>query len=149
MICNPAGISYFNSKASIGNQYVFLDNKGNGYDGYVSGIATKDNNIFYIGTDENLIKWNRSTNTTAFCDIKDETKQSIFRDKEVTSVLVDNNDHVWATTVDNGIVVTDKNLKLIRHIKNSGNDDPYVLKIKNLRRIALSPSGDVWASGNF
>jgi len=149
MICNPAGISYFNSIAFIGNQFVFLDRNGQGYDGYTAGIATKDNNTFYIGSGESLMKWDRRTNTTVFTDIKDENKQPVFRNKEVTSVLVDHKDHVWATTTDNGIVVTDKNLKLIRHIKNTGNNDPYVLKIKNLRRITLSPSGDVWACGNF
>jgi len=149
MICDAAGIGYFNNNSFIGNQYVFVDNKGNGYDGYISGIATKDNTIFYLGTDKGLVKWNRNTNISSFCDIKDETKQSIFRNHEVTSVLIDKQDHVWATTVNNGIVVTDKDLRLVKHIKNSGANDPFILKIKNLRRIALSPSGDVWACGNF
>ena len=124
MICNPAGVSYFNSNAFIGNQYVFLDNKGKGYDGYISGIATKDNNTFYIGTDNSLIRWNRSTNTTLFSDIKDKTDQPIFRNKEVVSILIDKKERAWATTIDNGIVITDKNLKLIKHITNADNNDP-------------------------
>jgi len=149
MICNPAGISYFNSNAFIGNQYVFLDNKGNGYDGYISGIATKDNNTFYIGTDHSLMRWNRSTNTTVFSDIKDKTGQPIFRNKEVVSILIDKKDRIWATTIDNGVVIADKNFKLIKHITNAGNNDPEIVSIKNPRRIVLSPSGEVWVCGVF
>jgi hypothetical protein len=43
--CQPA-ISYFNSNDFIGSQNVFIDDKGKGYDGYIAGIATKDNNTY-------------------------------------------------------------------------------------------------------
>ncbi|HEV8272230.1 MAG TPA: histidine kinase [Chitinophagaceae bacterium] len=149
MICNPAGINYFNNNAYIGSQNVFLDNKGNGYDNYISGIATKDNNTFYLGTDNSLFRWNRSTNTAIFSDLKDETGQPIFRNKEVVSILLDKKDRVWSSTIDNGIVITDRDLKLVKHITNADNNDPKIVGIKNPRRIALSPSGDVWVCGVF
>jgi ligand-binding sensor domain-containing protein/putative methionine-R-sulfoxide reductase with GAF domain len=147
--CNPNGISYFNTQDFIANQTVFTDNKGNGFDGYIAGIATKDNNTYYIGTAESLLKWNRNTNTTSFSHIKDAGGEPIFKNGEVISLLIDKNDHVWATTLNNGIVVTDKNLKLICHLKYSEKNEPNTIHIKQLRRLVLSPSGnDVWACGS-
>jgi hypothetical protein len=58
-------------------------------------------------------------------------------------------DRVWSSTIDNGIVITDRDLKLVKHITNADNNDPKIVGIKNPRRIALSPSGDVWVCGVF
>ncbi|MEO7983021.1 MAG: two-component regulator propeller domain-containing protein [Bacteroidota bacterium] len=55
--CNPNGISYFNTDDFMGNQNIFADNKGNGYDGYIAGIATKDNNTYYAGTVDGMLEW--------------------------------------------------------------------------------------------
>jgi ligand-binding sensor domain-containing protein/putative methionine-R-sulfoxide reductase with GAF domain len=147
--CTPSGVSYFNSNAIIGNQTVFQDYKGNDYDGDIFGIATKDNNTFYLGTNKGLVKWKRSTNTTTFSNILDETGQSLFQNKEITSVIIDRKNRVWASNMTNGIVVTDENLNLIKHFKYSPGNDRHALKIKSIRRIMISPSGDVWACGNY
>ena len=116
MICNPNGISYFKLDEVVNNQSIFTSADGKGYDGYVAGIATKDNNTYYIGTSNGMLEWNRSTNTTNFLDFKDPGGQSVFKDFESTSVALDENGNIWATVKD-GLIAIDNRKKLIKRFR--------------------------------
>jgi ligand-binding sensor domain-containing protein/putative methionine-R-sulfoxide reductase with GAF domain/anti-sigma regulatory factor (Ser/Thr protein kinase) len=146
LVCNPSGVSYFNTSDFIGSKQVFTDGKGKGFDGYVSGIATADNNTYYIGTSEGMLEWKRNTNTTTFIDYTDEEGKSVFRKQEVFSIVIDKNDRVWAATRLQGIIVLDKKLNLIRHIKNTG-PGRFTIKIDRLSQLMVAPDGNIWACG--
>jgi len=144
--CNPAGISYFNSREIVSNQDVFLDQHGAGYDGYVAGIATTDNQTYYIGTGEGLLEWNRNTNITQFLHFKDKAGLLLPTEQEIISIVIDKREHIWATTMTQGIIVFDKQRKLVRHITNSGNKK-YALKMERANRLVVGPDDYVWACG--
>lgn len=144
--CTSNGISYFNNNDFVGNQTVFADNRGEGFDGYIAGIATKDNNTYYIGTAEGMLRWKRNTNTTTFIDIKDKRGQSVFMKSEVTSVAIDNNNRIWATTRDRGIIVLNENLQLIRQIEYTGTSTNSP-KISRPARVVMGPDGNIWSCG--
>jgi putative methionine-R-sulfoxide reductase with GAF domain/ligand-binding sensor domain-containing protein len=144
--CAPGGISYYNSHEIVSNQNVFIDDKGNGYDGYVAGIATSDNITYYVGTAEGLLEWNRNTNTTHFLHYSDEKGEPLPAPQEVISIAIDRFDHVWATTISQGLLVIDKNRHLLRHINYSGKGQ-YRFKIERPSKLLISPDGYVWASG--
>lgn len=113
--CSPNGLSYFKSDAVIGGQTVFLDRLGNNYNGYVSCIATRDNNIFYIGVDNNLIKWNRSTNTSIFLDYGEVNGKRMMNYENAIHNQFDLKERQWVATLENGIFVLGKNDKAIHH----------------------------------
>ena len=144
--CNPAGISYFNSHEIINNQEVFLDQHGNGYDGYVAGIATTDNQTYYIGTGEGLLEWNRNTNITHFINFKDKEGLPLPSPQEIISIVIDNKDHIWATTNTQGLIVFDKHRKLVRHMTHTG-DRKFALKMERANRLVIGPDDFVWACG--
>lgn len=144
--CNPNGISYFNSSDFTGNQNVFLDDRGNGYDGHIAGIASLDNNTYFIGTGTGMLKWERNSNTTQFLDYSDSKGQSIFRGQEVTSIVFDNQGKVWATTADNGLIVLDQSGKLLKHLKNE-EGNLQSIKIKRFSRVLLGKDGYIWVCG--
>ena len=146
MICNPNGIGYFKLNEVVNNQYMFISADGKGYDGYISAIATKDNNTYYLGTSNGMLEWKRNTNTTNFIEIKDPGGKSIFRESEVYSAAIDDNDNVWAIVHEGGLVVFDKNKKLIKHLKKE-EGNKYSLKQKGVYRIILGPDGFIWACG--
>lgn len=146
LICNPSGISYFNTQDFIGNKQVFMDKQGRGFDGYVSGIATADNNTYYIGTAEGMLEWKRNTNTTTFIDYTDDEGKSLFRRQEVFSIVIDRKGLIWAASRLRGIAVINKQLKLVRHIKNPG-PGRYTLKIERLSQLLMAPDGKIWACG--
>ncbi len=144
--CTASGISYFNNNDIIGNQVVFADNQGNGFDGYIAGIATRDNDTYYIGTAEGMLRWIRSTNTTTFIDIKDAKGQSVFTKGEVTSIVIDNNRRIWATTKERGIIVLNENLQLIRNIAYTGINGKG-REISRPSRMVMGPDGSMWSCG--
>ena len=144
--CLPNGISYFNINEAVRYRSVFTSADGKGYDGYLAGIDSKDNDTYYIGTTEGMLEWKRSTNTTNFIDFKGADGQSIFKNGEVTSVAVDDRGNIWATVNGDGLIVMDKNRKLIKHFrKEEGNK--RTLKQQALSRIKLGPDGFIWACG--
>lgn len=144
--CQVNGISYFNTHDVIGNQNVFVDSRGNGYDGTIAGIATKDNDTYYIGTFTGLLEWKRSTNSSVFIDFNGDDGKPVLKGKEITSIAIDNNDNIWAATFHDGLVVIDKNKKLIKHLrKEEGNRNS--LKQQSVRRVYHGPDGYIWTCG--
>ena len=144
--CLPSGISYFKLNEVVKYRSVFTSADGKGYDGYLAGIDSKDNDTYYMGTTEGMLEWKRSTNTTNFIDFKGADGKSIFKNGEVTSVAVDNNGNIWATVNGDGLIVMDKNRKLIKHFRKEGGNK-RALKQEALSRIKLGPDGFIWACG--
>lgn len=144
--CNPTGVSYYNSNEIVSNQYVFTDQAGHGYDGFVAGIATEQDNTYYIGTAEGILVWARNTNTTRFLHFTDSQNNPLPAPQEIVSIVIDSYEKVWATTITQGIIVIDKNNKLVRHITHDG-ADKYRLKQERANRLVIGPDGYVWVTG--
>ena len=142
----PNGISYFKLDDVVSSQYIFSDDRSNGYDGYIAGIATADNNNYYLGTANGMLKWTRSNNTTRFIDFVTSDGKSIFANKQVGSLAIDYTGKVWATIHDNGVIVMDKNEKLIKHFRYDSTDKK-ALKVRRVNRIINGPDGYVWLCG--
>lgn len=144
--CNPNGISYFNAKDFIGNQNFFTDKRGNGFDGYIAGIATKDNNTYYIGTAEGMLEWKRSTNVADFINYPGKNNGQLFKKEEVSTIIIDHAERVWAGTISEGIIIMDKNKALVKQLKNEEGNSKSI-KLKQVSHLLLGPDGFIWASG--
>ncbi|MGB4843461.1 MAG: histidine kinase, partial [Ferruginibacter sp.] len=114
--------------------------------GYIAGIATKDNNTYYIGTAEGLLEWKRNTNETNFISYRDDKGNLLPKKAELYSIVIDKYDKIWATASENGIIVLDKNRKLVKHIKN-GSEDKQHVKLSRVAYLLESPDGFIWACG--
>ena len=145
--CNPNGISYFNTNDFIGNQNVFTDNKGNGFDGYIAGIATKDNNKYYIGTAEGILEWKRNINKTTFINFPGKNGEPLIKKEDVSSIVIDGDDRIWFTTLSQGVFIIDRNLGLLKNIKY-GNNDKYAIKLKRVVYLLTGPDNFIWACGS-
>jgi len=144
--CTINGISYFNANDIIGNQSVFIDNRGSWYDGNIAGIDTKDKDTYYIGTLQGMVEWKRSTNTSSFIDYKGQDGNLLFKNKEITSIAIDENNNIWATVKNDGLVVIGKNKKLIKHFRNAPGNKRS-LKQKDVSLIKNGTDGYMWICG--
>lgn len=144
--CNPAGISYYNTREITYSQPVFIDEKGDGYDGYIAGIATKDNETYYVGTGEGLLKWNRNTNVTHFLHYRDNQGNPLPAPQEIASIVIDRLDQVWVATLTQGLLVLDHNSNLLRQITDTG-PKKFALKMSRINRLKAGPDGWIWATG--
>ena len=139
----PNGLSYFKSNAVIGGQTVFMDNKGNSYDGYVSCIATLDNNSFYIGVGNNLLKWNRNTNSTEFLDYGEVDGKKLINRENVSHIEIDHTNRLWVTTLEHGVFILGKNDKATRHLRFD-NTKANSLPSKRIYDIKRGPGDFMW-----
>ncbi|HOZ51535.1 MAG TPA: histidine kinase [Chitinophagaceae bacterium] len=140
----PNGVNYFNNKATIENINVFTDNNGNGYDNRIYGIASNDNNTYYMGTDEGWLEWKRNTNKTRFINTIDH---SIFKRNSIGSIVIDKQGRIWGASKSEGIFVIDKNFNLIQHIHNDSLNKKYI-KHATISELVLGPDENIWVSGN-
>lgn len=144
--CNPGGVSYFNTREVIRNQSVFMDQKGNGYNSVIHGIATDDNITYYMGTTDGLFEWNRQTNTTHFLEFFDSNGKSLTSKQQVTSIMIDRFDQVWATLYTRGLLVFSKSRKLLHHFPAKG-EPGAALKFERISRVIEGPDRYVWLCG--
>lgn len=144
--CNPNGISYFNQNDIISNQNVFLDGKGKGYDAYIAGIATQDNNIYYIGTSDGLLQWDRKANKSVFLQYYDDKGNPLPDNEEVTTILLDKSGRIWCTTLNSGVFVINKNNQLLKHFKPTG-ASKSTLKVERITYLLHGPDGYIWVCG--
>lgn len=146
LVCNPNGISYFNTRVLINNQHVFSDLHGHTYDGYINAINSSDQNTFYIGTSEGLLSWKRSDNTTQFINPLNHKGEPVFLKEDVVALYVDKKDQLWVSTLSNGIAVFDKQLHLLKQI-NSASNSSNELDVHPAYEFKQSASGEVWVGG--
>ncbi|HEV8284564.1 MAG TPA: histidine kinase [Chitinophagaceae bacterium] len=139
----PNGISYYKTNAVIGQKSFFNDKKGNSYDGYVTYVTSRDNDTYYIGVDNNLLEWKRSTNTTNFIDVSGGVGASLLNREGVGPVCFDNFNRLWICTFTQGIFILDQNKKLVKHLTN---DTTAINSIPRgtIRYIKLRPDGYMW-----
>ena len=146
VIAAPNGISYFNTREVIGNQNIFQDNHGKVYDGYISCIASEDNNTYYLGTSNGLIEWKRDVNATRFIDFKDSKGTSLLEREELQTLSFDKEGKLWVSTTSKGILVLDKNKRLLKQIRYDGKR-PDGLKTWRVYTLKEHLDGYMWASG--
>ena len=108
------GVGYFKHSAVVGQQSFFADDKGNSYNGYINSIVQKNNEEYYIGTGTNLLLWHRITNKTTFVNYASFDGKPVVNEEGATIVAKDKLGRLWFLTSTRGIVVIDKNEKLIK-----------------------------------
>lgn len=108
------GVSYFKHGTVIGQKKFFSDNAGNSYDGYINSIVQKNNEEYYIGASTNLLRWNRFTNKTTFVNYGVIDGKPVINEEGATILATDRLGRLWFLTSTKGIVVLDKNEKLLK-----------------------------------
>ncbi|MBL7766832.1 MAG: histidine kinase [Chitinophagaceae bacterium] len=146
--CSPGGLSYYNQNTDIKSQHVFTDEDGKSFGGYISAITTKDNNTYYLGSSDGLIRWERNSNRTKFVQIKKKDGSNLFKNEEVQGVILDREERIWAATTSQGIIVLNKQLQLVKHIE-IGTASRQQVKVKTNRMLTLGPDGWIWTCGEF
>ncbi|MFT3681214.1 MAG: histidine kinase [Ferruginibacter sp.] len=147
VVTNPNGISYFNTREVIGTQSVFQDASGRIYDGFVSCIATEDDNTYYLGTNSGLIEWKRNINATRFLEFKSGAV-SLLEDENIQTLCFDSKGQLWISTISKGILVLDKNRRLLKYLKNN-TEAPGSIRFKRAYTLQEDSNGFMWAGGEF
>jgi ligand-binding sensor domain-containing protein/putative methionine-R-sulfoxide reductase with GAF domain len=142
----PNGISYFKEDAVIGQQIIFMDKRGNSYNGYINSIATIDNDTYYIGTSESLMKWKRSINATEFINYGSIGGEDLMNKEEVMYVAFDNQQKLWVATQNHGVYILSKDGKPLKHLSTDTTGTSNVPP-GQITKIQMGPDGYLWICG--
>jgi len=141
----PNGVSYFKNNAVIGQQLIFTDNKGNGYDGYINSIATIDNDHYFIAISDNLMVWKRSSNSTEFL-ANDQNDKAAMAKYGVNFVAFDNQKRLWACVPGIGVFVLDEQYKVMK-LFSKDSTKKRTLPSNSIRHLKMDPEGKyMWLS---
>jgi ligand-binding sensor domain-containing protein/putative methionine-R-sulfoxide reductase with GAF domain len=139
----PNGVSYFKTNAVIGQQTVFKDKKGNGYDGFINNLTSKDDDVYYLGVDNNLLEWKRSTNTTNFIDLGTAIGKSTLNQEAIGRLCFDHSNRLWVSTAVPGIFILDENKKMVKYLTSDTNVINCIPG-GSIWDMKLQPDGFVW-----
>ncbi len=144
--CAPTGLSYFDSREVVHTQSVFVAPDGTGYDGYIAAITTRDNEHYYIGTSEGLLKWHRPSNRVQFLHFTTKEGMPLPSPQEIINIVIDSLQQKWITTITQGIFVIDAHDRLLKHFYDAGLQRSS-LKMERIYRLYLGPDQYIWACG--
>jgi ligand-binding sensor domain-containing protein/putative methionine-R-sulfoxide reductase with GAF domain len=139
----PNGLSYYNSRAIIGQQLVFQDKKGHIYDGVVHHIRRKDEDHYYIAADEHLITWNRKTNISTFHEVLLRNKKGDRIPGQTSYIGIDQYGHTWIDVHPVGLYVLDKNDNIIHDFHAERFEKPHPLS-GSVTHLNMGPDGYMW-----
>ena len=113
-------VGTYTSGVSMGNIFnkpagytrIFKDEKGNLFDNYLNKIAEEGNGVFWIGSYDRLIRWNRKTNQSTFYYYYFQGPMGV-RTLEIRALCNTTNGVLLAGLMGNGLCVFDKGLSLI------------------------------------
>lgn len=108
-------VGTYTSGANIGNVFnkpagythIFKDSKGNLFDNYITDIAEESDNVFWIGTYDRLIRWDKKTNLSSFYYYYYQSAEGM-RALEVRTVCLDKTGRVWAGVSADGLCYLDR-----------------------------------------
>jgi ligand-binding sensor domain-containing protein/putative methionine-R-sulfoxide reductase with GAF domain len=160
VIAGPKGeviVGTYTSGANVANIYnksagytrVFKDKKGNFFDNYLTDIAEGENETFWIGALDRLIKWNRKTNVSEFFSNYANTPYGV-RPYEIRSVFPLDNANILVGTNGGGMTLFNDRTKTFRTIDSDSSLGSGVSS-KSVFDIVRSSDGNLWvgSAGGF
>ncbi|RYG06102.1 MAG: GAF domain-containing protein [Chitinophagaceae bacterium] len=114
VLAGPKGeviVGTYTSGANVGNIYnksagytrVFRDKNGVLFDNYLTDIAAAENDVFWIGALDRLIRWDRKTNESGFFTNYSKTPYGI-RPYEIRAICMGNRNDIFVGLNGGGLV---------------------------------------------
>lgn len=141
-----SGLNYFNSNYQLASYRSSFRETGTNeiYEGYVNFITQHRNGNFWMGAQKGLIEWNRDKNIYHFHDYGNENGVAFKGIEEVRRLCFDNDDKLWIGLQRYGLVVMDKQRKVIKYISTA--TAPHRLPGNGINGIVLSPDNKLWVA---
>ncbi|MCX6315846.1 MAG: histidine kinase [Bacteroidetes bacterium] len=143
-----AGINYFNCDLhSAGYKEAFMESSGNRvFHGFINYITQHPGGNIWMGTQSRLLEWNRVTDQVKFHEYGEKKGIPFNGTEEVRTICFDNNDNVWLGLNRFGIVVLNKNRKVIRQIETDTTSVQGYLPGNFIMNIVKAPDNQLWVA---
>ena len=89
---------------------IFKDEKGNVFDGHLSGVEEDKEKILWLAGVDRLVRWDPATNKSSFFQYYINTERG-FRNLEIRTLCIDKKDRVWVGTIGAGVMLFNKQIE--------------------------------------
>jgi ligand-binding sensor domain-containing protein/putative methionine-R-sulfoxide reductase with GAF domain len=131
---------------SAGYTRIFKDKKGQLFDNYLNDIATDKEDVFWMGSLDRLIRWDRKTDESTFFSYHRKTIYGL-RPVELRTVCVSKNGKIFIGTIGDGLAYFDKSLQQIVKLTRDTSIARAVAS-NYVYEIVESSSGSLWVGSN-
>lgn len=140
-----SGLHYFNLKQQQAtSKPYFIDAQKQIFDGYIQSLVTDEDGNLWMGAQDRLIKWNRSTDLATYIALRLPDGTNLSGRETIRAVHFDNEGKLWVGTSRNGLLVLDKQLKTVAHISDSLPGKRTEFPSAWINAITSGNNDDVW-----
>lgn len=114
------GLHFFhlNQQPAAAKMY-FRNEKGEVFDGLIQSVTADASGHLWLGAEDRLIRWNKTTDKTEFIFLNKEKNKASPSGEAVHVLKTDNDGNIWAGTARYGLFVLNKQLKILAHLTDS------------------------------
>jgi len=143
-----AGLNYFKSgfQPAVYRSAFQETSGGKIFHGFINNITQHTNGNFWLGTQSGVIEWNREKNKTRFHEYGEINGIPITGTEEVRTICFDKNDHVWLGLNRFGIVVLDRNRKVVKYLDADSSKSENHLPGNFINKIVMAPDNKLWVA---
>jgi len=142
-----SGLHYYNVKQQqAASKSYFINDRSEIFDGYIQTIATSNDSIVWLGTQDRLVRWNRKTDETSYIPCYLPNGKNISKEETIRVLEVDEKGNLWVGTTRFGILVLDKQLKTIAHITQDTASTKPSLRSGWINAICNDINGNRWVA---
>ncbi|WP_276479674.1 ligand-binding sensor domain-containing protein [Paraflavitalea pollutisoli] len=121
---------------------IFSDEKGNLYDNYITKIVEAAPEVFWVGGNDRLIKWNRRTNRSEFYHYYVTTPDGT-RPLEIRAMAKDRAGKLWLSAAGDGLCLFDQQKGQFKKI-SFPHDTDQVIRSPYIYDLHTVADGTIW-----
>ncbi len=139
-----SGVHFYNLKQQQAtSKTYFIDDNKQIFDGYIHSLITDNGSNVWMGAQDRLIKWDRSTNKTLYVPLLLPDGTNISGIETIRKVNMDG-DNLWVGTSRFGVLILNKQLKTIYRITDSLHGKRTAFPSAWINAICKDKNGNQW-----
>jgi len=140
-----SGLHFYNLKQQqASSKPYFIDDNKQIFDGYIQSVVTDNESNVWMGAQDRLIKWNRTSDKSTFVPCLLPNGMDISGNETIREVHIDEKGYLWVGTSRYGILVLNKQLKTVIQITDSIPGKKTNFPSRWINAICADKNGDHW-----
>ncbi|MGB4844669.1 MAG: two-component regulator propeller domain-containing protein [Ferruginibacter sp.] len=140
-----SGLHFYsiNQQQASGKPY-FIDDNKQIFDGYIQCVTTDDDDNIWMGAQDRLIMWNRTTDKTLYVPCTLPNGTNISGNETIRAVNKDEEGRLWVGTSRYGILILNNKFKTIAQLTDSAKGKKTGLPSFSINSICNNDKGYSW-----
>jgi ligand-binding sensor domain-containing protein len=142
-----SGLHFYNLKQQQATtKPYFIDDNKQVFDGYIQSLTTDDEDNVWMGAQDRLIKWERTTDKTVYVPLQIPGGTEITGKETIRRVHMDESGNLWVGSSRFGVLVLNKQLKIIAQVTDSLPGKKTAFPSAWINAMAVDKNDNMWVT---